>query len=251
MARAELVAEYAAIVPGQPFDVALRIVMEKDVHTYWRNPGDSGMPTTLDWRLPPGFEAGPLQWPLPVKFFFEGFASFGYSGELLLPVRIEAPASLRPGMSIRLTARADWLGCTDICVPEGADLSLILPVRESPGDPTPWAASFEQTRRRLPRDAEGWRLGMTPSEGRHVTLRVQPPDGVSLEGTPLYFYPYDGGLIEAGGEQVATHQGGAVAMRLPVSTFRMTPVDALKGILVVGEGQADAFALEVAVNAAR
>src|SRR5206468_2097081 len=61
--EAELVAAKTALVPGEPTTVALRLVLEKGWHTYWRNPGDSGLPTTLAWTLPPGVEAGPIEWP--------------------------------------------------------------------------------------------------------------------------------------------------------------------------------------------
>ena len=60
--EAELVAARTALVPGEPLTVALRLSMEKGWHTYWRNPGDSGLPTTLAWNLPAGVEAGPIAW---------------------------------------------------------------------------------------------------------------------------------------------------------------------------------------------
>jgi DsbC/DsbD-like thiol-disulfide interchange protein len=58
--EAELVAERSALAPGEPLTVALRLKMIPEWHTYWRNPGDSGEPTRLEWRLPPGFEASEI-----------------------------------------------------------------------------------------------------------------------------------------------------------------------------------------------
>src|SRR5947208_16323071 len=63
--EAELVSEKTAIAPGEPLTVALLLRMERGWHTYWQNPGDSGLPTKLDWNLPSGVSAGAIQWPAP------------------------------------------------------------------------------------------------------------------------------------------------------------------------------------------
>ena len=63
---------------------ALLLSMDPDWHVYWKNPGDSGLPTTVDWDLPPGFTAGPLQWPVPERFESDGLVTYGYSGKVLL-----------------------------------------------------------------------------------------------------------------------------------------------------------------------
>ena len=63
--EAELIAERNALVPGTTATVALRLDIERGWHTYWRNPGESGLPTTLAWRLPPGYVAGDIEWPAP------------------------------------------------------------------------------------------------------------------------------------------------------------------------------------------
>src|SRR5262245_52486369 len=63
--KAELVAASDAVVPGQPLQVGLKLTHEKDWHTYWQVPGDSGLPTRIDWQLPTGVQAGPIEWPHP------------------------------------------------------------------------------------------------------------------------------------------------------------------------------------------
>ena len=65
LVKAELLAEPLAIAPGQPFTVGIKLTMKEHWHTYWRNPGDSGEPTRVTWKLPQGFAAGELQWPAP------------------------------------------------------------------------------------------------------------------------------------------------------------------------------------------
>src|SRR5215471_17174512 len=96
---ASLVAETQSIVPGRPFQLALRQQIEPGWHTYWSNPGDSGLPTTIEWTLPQDFRAGPIAWPTPKRIAYGPVVDYGYENEILLPVTIEAPASIGPSAS--------------------------------------------------------------------------------------------------------------------------------------------------------
>src|SRR6185436_14214698 len=120
--EAELVAAKTAIVPGEPITVALRLAMEKGWHTYWRNPGDSGLPTTLAWKLPAGIEAGPIEWPAPRVLPVGPLVNYGYEGEVLHLVELRPGRALSEGAPVVLAALADWLVCKEVCIPEGADL---------------------------------------------------------------------------------------------------------------------------------
>src|SRR5664279_3041581 len=128
--EAELVPERTAFVPGQTTTVALRLRMEDGWHTYWQNPGDSGLPTTLAWTLPAGVTAGPIQWPAPHALPSGPLVNYGYDGEVLLLTGLTVPRDAPLGHTYKLAARADWLVCKDVCIPEGADLDIELPVAD-------------------------------------------------------------------------------------------------------------------------
>ena len=138
--EAELVAAKTALVPGEPITVALRLVLEKGWHTYWQNPGDSGLPTTLAWTLPAGVEAGPIEWPAPRMLPVGPLVNYGYEGVALHLVEIRPQASLAVGGTAVLAARADWLVCKEVCIPEGADLTLALPVADTAQSDPRWGA---------------------------------------------------------------------------------------------------------------
>jgi len=89
--EAELVAARTAAVPGQPLALGLVLRHDPQWHTYWRNPGDSGLPTQLMLNLPAGWSAGDIAWPKPHRIFVGPLANYGYDGEILLPLTVSVP----------------------------------------------------------------------------------------------------------------------------------------------------------------
>jgi len=147
LVEASLLADTTAIVPGEPFQAGLLLKMAPGWHTYWEYSGDAGLPTTIDWKLPPGFVAGPIQWPAPEAKLEPGnIQTYAYSGRVLLITTITPPTDISG--NVTLSARADWLVCEDICIPGGAEVSLALPVEKSAVPAH--AALFEEFRSRLP-----------------------------------------------------------------------------------------------------
>src|SRR5271154_2919465 len=108
---ASLVSETRNAVPGRPLHLALRQQIQPGWHTYWSNPGESGLPTTTDWSLPRGFRAEPISWPVPERFTAGPVVGYGYKHDVVLPVTIDVPADLPPGTDVTLSAHASWLAC--------------------------------------------------------------------------------------------------------------------------------------------
>lgn len=104
-----------------------------DWHLYWRNPGHSGLPTTVEWRLPPGFSAGPVSWPLPLKFSSDGKPMMiGYEGEVVLISEVIPPPEYRWGDDLTVTVKASWLGCSArSCFRDQADITQKISVASS------------------------------------------------------------------------------------------------------------------------
>lgn len=127
---ATLLADAEAVVPGQPLMLGLRLDTIEGWHTYWSNPGDSGLPTTLVWSLPEGVEAGPLQWPMPEAIPFGPVMNYGFHDAPVLLTPVIVPKSLQ-AVRVTLGLRAAWLVCADVCIPEEVTLSLDLPVAET------------------------------------------------------------------------------------------------------------------------
>lgn len=126
IAKASLIADAPAsqLENGEPVWVALELAIEDGWHVYWQNPGDSGMPTSITFELPDGATASPIHWPVPERQAMAGLVNYGYSNRVALPVAIHAP---KGSTEVSLHAKANWLVCKDICIPESATLTINLP----------------------------------------------------------------------------------------------------------------------------
>ncbi|OQW60874.1 MAG: hypothetical protein A4S17_09880 [Proteobacteria bacterium HN_bin10] len=186
----------AAVAPGERFTVVLRETINEGWHTYWRNPGDSGQPTELTWRLPPGWSAGDIQWPAPEAVPFAMLVNYGYEGEVLFPIEVLAPANARIGSNVTLTADAYWLVCSDICIPEEGTVSLTLPIAAQGRDDPQWAPRIAEAVADLPRRAEG---AAAITAGSPARLSVALADARRIRNPR--FFPFERDVMEAAAAQ--------------------------------------------------
>ncbi|MFT4195543.1 protein-disulfide reductase DsbD domain-containing protein, partial [Ottowia sp.] len=186
---------------GQPVWVGLRIEHAPHWHTYWKNSGDSGLPTELDWTLPPGVMAGDIAWPLPRKIPIGHLANYGYEGTVLLPVPLIVTPAYKPGpladaLDIRLKAR--WLVCRQECIPQEGEFSLKLPLRSSTALN---AAAFDAALKAQPEPVQGAHEVEIQDGGRRLAVRVAGlPAGV--RGQALALFPETPGVLVTAAEPV-------------------------------------------------
>ncbi|MBU2043106.1 MAG: thiol:disulfide interchange protein, partial [Alphaproteobacteria bacterium] len=236
--EAELVPMSAWAAPGSTAVVAVKQTIRPEWHTYWRNPGDSGGPTTLTWTLPQGAQAGDIVWPVPERQRIAGLMNYGYSGVVYLPVPIEIPASVRPGATLPLTVRALFLVCSaEMCVPDELTLRLDLPVRDgaAPMDPRHGeaiAAVLETAPR--PAGVEA-RIAL---ESGVLTLGAAGGPLAGRDPGPSYFFPFEGGVIAHPAAQ--TGAWGPQGLTLSLQPGGQTQAGGLagpvEGVLVTAHG---------------
>lgn len=226
--KASLVAETRSIVPGQPLHLALHQEIEPGWHTYWLNPGDAGLPTTIDWNLPQGFAAEPIQWPIPKRILTGPLVSYGYENDVLLPVTVAVPSKLEPGANITLAGHASWLVCAQICIPEESDVSLVLPVGAGPAAPDPrWSPAFAETRSALPM-ANPF-TATAALNGDAIRLDVAMGDASKL--SDVAFFPSDADTIDNEAPQRVETGRNGLSVRLTRIQGKDKPVTALNGVL--------------------
>ncbi|WP_269542350.1 protein-disulfide reductase DsbD family protein [Cerasicoccus fimbriatus] len=210
--EAELVADVTSAQPGEPFWVALRMKMDPHWHTYWVNPGDAGIKTTIEWQdLPEGVTIGDIHWPTPKVFDQAGIMNYVYEDEvfLMMQATVEEGASLS---ELKLKARADWLECDDqMCVPGGVDLTLDLPVSTESPEASEWSNDLKETREEnWPQTlSDAWAASASQS-GDQITLTLTPL--ASAQGHnpgELTFFAVNS-YIEPAAEQILTRSDDGI-----------------------------------------
>lgn len=122
-----LISDVSAIHAGEKFWLVVHIKQQPGWHTYWKNPGDSGMASSLEWTLPKGFAAGDIQFLAPDRIQESDLVDYAYNDNAWLPVAVTAPMLVRANTIAIFAVKANWLVCKDVCIPETAEFSLSLP----------------------------------------------------------------------------------------------------------------------------
>jgi thiol:disulfide interchange protein/DsbC/DsbD-like thiol-disulfide interchange protein len=249
-ARVELVAAQDSIRAGQPLLVALRIEHEAGWHTYWKNPGDSGMPTRIAWTLPQGFAAGPILWPVPERIPVGPLTNIGYHGETLLLTEIATPKTLAPDVPSRIEAKAEWLICKEVCLPGGATLSLELPAGAGKADAR-WALKLRDARAAVPQPLQGWKVTAQPSAD-HIVLHLAPQDGAQRLPGNLVFHPDDAEIVDYPSPQSLVREDtGSYRLELTAAPAFKGNIAALSGLLVADTGSSlDGMSRAATISAA-
>jgi thiol:disulfide interchange protein DsbD len=223
--RAELLAHAPdGADPGKTVWVGLQITHQPDWHTYWKNPGDSGLPITVQWTLPDGVTAGDIAWPLPKKIPIGNLANYGFDGTVLLPVPLTISSAFKPPLAnsaIEVKLKANWLVCRKECIPEEGEFALQIPVK---GSTAVNSAAFNRAFAAQPRPVMGSTAGVLPDsgvqiEGNALKLTVQGLP-VALRGKTLDFFPETPEVIETAAKWTQAWNGSVWIAQVPLSPQR-------------------------------
>jgi thiol:disulfide interchange protein DsbD len=237
--RARLLTDTATLAPGMTFRLGLHLDQKEGWHTYWKSPGDIGLPTRIDWTVPDGSGTTPFAFPVPERFDQSGIISYGYDGEVLFFTEVSLPADLAPG-EYTLGAKADWLVCEIMCIPGGAELSLPVTVAAtSDGAPSAFAPLFDHYASRHPTaptavGAVGVEMALSasavrPEEGFKAAFLLSPTSGEPLgipdevAGWPA-FAPIVGGQFVLMDQKVMKVDGGGLLVVIEGETFEADPL---------------------------
>ncbi len=239
-----LVAETTTAPPGKTIRLALVQTLDPGWHTYWRNPGDAGEATRIDWTLPAGWSAGPILWPAPRRFPLGPIMNYGYDGKIVLPTAIAVPAGAKPGTTAHLRATVQYLVCAEVCIPGSANLSLDLPVAAGTPSADPQGAPLIAAAiAAAPRPAPGpARFQMT---GGKLRLAIAGLGVAGAQASDAYFFPYRDDVIDQAAPQAVERGANGLTLVLAPgpALAKGAPPGRIDGVLEV-----DGQALEVAAT---
>ena len=213
--RAELLAwAPEGVEAGKPVWLGLQLAHQPDWHTYWKNSGDSGLPTMMEWTLPAGITAGEIAWPTPKKIPIGTLANYGYEGAVLLPV----PLTVVPGFNAQqldVKLKAAWLVCRKECIPQEGEFTLSLPVKGSTAaSGQAFQAAFDATPKPLATGSSQLEVSGTALK---VSLAGLP---AALQGKTLALFPETASIIEPAAPWQQEWQGALWTAQLPLSGQR-------------------------------
>ncbi|MDA0661818.1 MAG: protein-disulfide reductase DsbD family protein [Proteobacteria bacterium] len=248
---ARLVASVEQVKPGNTVSVMLHQDIREGWHTYWKNPGDSGQETAIEWSLPEGASAAPIQWAAPDRIEFAELVNHGYSNRVGLISDITVPADWPEGTAFSVKAEATWLVCEKVCIPESAAFDITVPTGGATVANSADAALFAAVRGTVPVSAP-WPVSATV-RGDRISLAFDAP-GLALERlSEAHFFAHDWGVVAHAAEQRLSYADGTLQVTL--KRGEIPAPEMLSGVLTLREdtgGQSArlAFAIDGVVLAA-
>ena len=245
--RAELVAHAPqGLQAGAPLMLGLLLQHQAGWHTYWLNPGDSGLATQLNWQLPQGLSAGPTIWPTPRMIRVANMVNHGYEGQVLLATRLQLDAkALRLPAEVKL--HAEWLVCKQECIPQSGDFVLQLPAQTSIAH---HASAFEGL---LDQQATALKPALQTAQlnADGLAIRIQGLPS-SAQGQPLLAYAQTPEVLASGlglANVQGRWQGDVWQMQAPLHAFRHSEPRELQ-LLLVDEAHAQSWQVGLKIEGA-
>jgi len=238
-----LVAEKSAAVPGQALQLGVRFEIDPKWHIYWVNPGDSGGPPTIEWKLPAGFQAEAFEWPVPQRIDIGGgLVNYGYEADVLLPVTVRVPEKARPGTQVDLSGHVKYMICSELCVPARADITLAVTIAATAGAPSPVASLFAQTRTRIPQRAPATMHAQATFAKRQFVLTI---DTGQREPATAQFFPLTSGVIDDSAPQPPTPTARGITFTRRASEQLTAAPKTIDGVVVFSDTRAYTIAAPV------
>lgn len=224
-----LLTNSATIKAGDSITIALEETIYPNWHVYWKNPGDSGEATRINWILPPGFEVSDAVWPTPSKLPFGPLTNYGHEDKLILLHTLTAPDDLPDG-PITIRANVDLLVCHEICIPESGSVSLTLN-----NDGASHETAINQAQENVPLSV-GWPVSFK-EQGKELIVTITPDDAAILDGAHDFnFFPEEWGMVDNTGKAAAAMKDGVLVIAQARGDRPLSEVATTKAVLSYTDG---------------
>jgi len=233
--KARLIASVDAAHPGDEILIGVHQRIIPHWHTYWKNPGDSGLATTIDYDLPAGTSVGEIQWPTPGLITLGPVNNYGYENEVTLLTSVTIPEELVAGGVFPVKAKVKWLVCKEICIPQHVDLALDIPLVSSDADTGQGSPLIKTAQASLP-ETIPWPVNLRQSK-EILSLRITDARLRSSAIKTVRFYPEEWGRISYVAEQLWRGSGDTVELQLKPGDAPLTAGQSLIGVLTITQAE--------------
>jgi DsbC/DsbD-like thiol-disulfide interchange protein len=233
LVRAELFSPNAWVQPGSCFHLWLRLTIAKGWHIYWKNPGDSGLPTEISWRLPAGLQLEEMLWPWPKRILAEEATSFGYEGEVFFLSRFSVSAAFPCPSAASLRAEINYLVCREGCLPGSTSVEITLPVKsDRPTKKEMNPSLFDEARLLFPEPLTGFNTRAEVKEEK-IMIYFYPEGGRSLDLEGAEFFWETEGLADYSAPPIWRQENGSYLLELKRSAASAVWPPVIKAVLVL------------------
>lgn len=229
-ANAKIVVDSYSLEKSRSLPIGILIELEKDWHIYWRNSGDTGIPTSIEFDLPEGISISEIQWPVPKVFEYDGLASFGYERQVLLIAELIIPENFKLN-SVSVTANIKSLICKDVCIPFNTTVSKEIKLTNAFSPEEEITKLFAQTRESLPEAKNDFEVSVIPDE-ENITVVFENLNSDLTKINSLYFLPYESGIFKNTAEQNFKIKDDEIELIIEYDQFKTEELRELFGILV-------------------
>ncbi|MBS4033969.1 MAG: hypothetical protein KGZ85_05865 [Ignavibacterium sp.] len=236
-ANAKIVVDSYLLNQNHTIPIGILIELENDWHIYWRNPGDSGMPTSIDFDLPDGVTISEIRWPAPKAFEYDGLASYGYEKQVLLLADLLVPENYALS-SIEITADLKSLICKDVCIPFNTSVSTEVDLVNNFKADNQISRLFSETVRGLPGVKQNIDFSVKLND-EFITFKIHNPEIKPAEIESLYFLPYQNGIFKNSIDQKFLQKENNSELVVEFDHFRIEEPKEIYGLLVYDFGNPD------------
>ena len=215
----EIIPEKVSIFNENKIYLIVKFDLEKNWHTYWKNPGDSGEPASFEWDLPEGFEISEAIWPTPELIPYPPLTTFGYTDQLELLFKLSLPEEVKENSVIAVSSK--WLVCADVCIPQEGSVSFDL-FKANQTYPSQIGQLLSKIKQKIPLD-----------NGKIITSKIEEDrlvlnlEELGLDITDAYFFPFRKDVIDYSVNQKLKKNDEEVSLSL--AFIENTDVSLIKG----------------------
>lgn len=229
--KSEIIVDSFNPAKDSVIQAGILVTLEDGWHIYWRNSGDSGMPTYFEFDIPEGIKVTEIQWPVPKIFEFEGYASYGYEDKVLFPFQIILPKG-KTNNPILIKVKIRSLICKDICKPYNDEIRKEIYLTQTIVPSSEVTELFKQISENL------------PEENRILDISINRfPDEISMiinsrrinldKVSSLHFIPYENGIFKNSTKQKIVRNSNTVELTVEYDQFRTKTPESIDGILIL------------------